>query len=89
MAKSFKAAPQIVHPSDQEIDTFVKSGSGKDTQTNTETQISANEEAKKRLTVDMPESLHLRYKVACTQRSIKMNDDIRQFIERRCEELEG
>jgi len=34
-------------------------------------------------------SLHLRYKVACTQRSIKMNDDIRQFIERRCEELEG
>lgn len=36
----------------------------------------------KRLTVDMPESLHRRVKVQCAQRNLKMNEIIRDFLER-------
>lgn len=39
-------------------------------------------EAIKRLTVDMPESLHRRVKVQCAQRNLKMNEIIREFLER-------
>lgn len=89
MAKSFKAAPKAMPPSEAAIDAFVQSGTGKDTRknSNTEPQIAVKEEKQKRLTVDMPEALHTRYKIACTRNGLKMNDDIRQFIERRCTEL--
>ena len=83
MGKSFKKAPQTVQPSDASIEQFVRRGTGKDT------QKSVNTENMKRLTVDMSADLHTRYKIACTQHGLKMNDDIRQFIERRCAELES
>ena len=74
-----------------EIDTFVRGGAGKDT----EKQHSVSTEIKKsvqvetaRLTVDLPRDMHRRFKIACTVAGTKMNDEIRQFIDRRSVELE-
>lgn len=36
----------------------------------------------KRLTIDMPESLHRRVKVGCSMRGTKMNEVIRELLER-------
>ena len=87
--KSFKTAPKPdERPRDEAIDRFVSSGPGKDgASVKAETQKAAKEEPTKRLTVDMPRSLHLRFKSLCAQHDVKMNDEIRRFIERRCEEL--
>lgn len=90
--KSFKQAPKIEpQPSDASIEAFVQSGAGKDTQKSVKeiTQKSVSDEKPKRLTVDMPPALHKRYKALCASNDLRMNDDIRQMIERRCEELEG
>jgi ParG len=38
-------------------------------------------EAMKRLTIDIPASLHSRVKVACAQRGVKMADEIRELLE--------
>ena len=78
-------------PTADEIDTFVRGGAGKDT----EKQLSVSTEIKKsvqvetaRLTVDLPRDMHRRFKIACTVAGTKMNDEIRQFIDRRSVELE-
>ena len=42
-----------------------------------------------RLTVDLPETVHLRFKVACARSRRKMVQELRDFIERRTVELEG
>ena len=36
----------------------------------------------KRLTIDIPESLHLRAKMQCVQRGVYMADVVRDFLER-------
>jgi len=69
---------------------------------NTETQIAANVETRNsadtetrvsvpivRLTIDLPESTHTRFKAACAMTKRKMVDEVRDFIERRAAELEG
>ena len=78
-------------PTSDEIDTFVRGGAGKDT----EEQHSVSTEIKHtvrvetaRLTVDLPRDMHRRFKIACTVAGTKMNDEIRQFIDRRSVELE-
>lgn len=48
---------------------------------NTEIRESVNTDMV-RLTVDMPRDLHRRYKASCAVRGIKMNEEIRSFIER-------
>ena len=40
-----------------------------------------NTETMKRLTIDIPASLHSRVKVACAQRGVKMADEIRELLE--------
>jgi hypothetical protein len=42
----------------------------------------ANEEEMKRLTVDVPVSLHTRIKSQCALRGIKMADEIRDLLEK-------
>lgn len=42
-----------------------------------------------RLTVDIPRTLHRRYKASCSLRGIKMNEEIRMFIEHSLEEGQG
>ena len=41
-----------------------------------------------RLTIDLPESLHTRFKAGCAMTRRKMVDEVRRFIERRTAELE-
>ena len=36
----------------------------------------------KRFTIDVPASLHMRVKVACTQRGLKMADVLRDMLEK-------
>jgi hypothetical protein len=43
----------------------------------------ANADALKRLTIDIPEPLHRRIKVACARRGAKMADEIRSLLEER------
>jgi hypothetical protein len=66
---------------------------------NTETLIAANVETRDtetrvstpivRLTIDLPEVTHTRFKAACAMTKRKMVDEVRDFIERRAAELEG
>jgi predicted DNA binding CopG/RHH family protein len=48
---------------------------------NQELTNSRNTRAMKRLTIDIPASLHSRVKVACAQRGVKMADEIRELLE--------
>ena len=45
-------------------------------------------EALKRLTLTLPESLHTRFRTACSATDRKMINEIRKFVARRTEELE-
>ena len=45
-------------------------------------------ESVKRLTLTLPESLHTRFKTACSATDRKMIGEIREFVKRRTEELE-
>lgn len=53
---------------------------------NTETRVST---PIVRLTIDLPEVTHTRFKAACAMTKRKMVDEVRDFIERRAAELEG
>ena len=83
-SKSFKTAPKPQAPAPEQIDAFVNAGRG----TDTNGQGKA-EEPTKRLSVDLPESLHTRFKVACTKARAKMAGEIIEMIEKRTKELES
>lgn len=53
---------------------------------NTETRVSG---PIVRLTIDLPEPVHTRFKTACAMTKRKMVEEVRAFIERRTGELEG
>lgn len=53
---------------------------------NTETRLSG---PIVRLTIDLPESAHTRFKTACARSKRKMVEEVRDFIEQRTIELEG
>ena len=79
-------------PTSEQIDAFVNQGAGKDTDKQKPVETATQESVKtetSRLTVDLPKTLHRRFKIACTLAGSKMNDEIRQFIARRCAELEA
>lgn len=86
--KTFKAAPRPSVPlAPDAIDRFVNEGPGRDiVSVKAETQKSV-EEPTARLTVDMPQSLHRSFKALCSAAGLRMNDEIRRFIEQRTEEL--
>ena len=44
---------------------------------------------KKRLSLDLPENIHQRFKTACSATSRKMTLEVQEFIERRTAELEA
>jgi hypothetical protein len=43
----------------------------------------------KRLTIDIPEDAHTRFKTACVRNKTKMVEEVKAFIARRTAELEG
>ena len=79
-------------PTPEQIDAFVKTGEGNDTaplaSVSTESQRSVPSKMS-RLTVDLPTPTHRRFKIACAVAGTQMNNEIRQFIERRSRELEA
>ena len=90
--KAFATAPRPKALDPGDIERFVEQGHGRDVET-TEPKKGGKAEAQKavlmaRLTVDMPRELHRRFKTACAAHDTKMNDEIRDFIERRLIELE-
>jgi hypothetical protein len=79
---------------DQKI-TNVKTGQptnvGMVNSTNTGLGIATKEgvaERTRRLSIDLPESWHRRFKIACTRADKKMVDEVTDFIKRRTAELE-
>ena len=89
--EDLKKPPPARKPTPSQVEKYIEGGSGRDTEmqdsvsTVTKTYLKPGAS---RLTVDLPRSLHRRFKIACTIAEIKMNDEIRQLIDRRCAELE-
>jgi hypothetical protein len=79
--KTFTTAPTPRQPTPEEIAAFERGGSGHD-------RRPAAAEPTKRLSLDLPASLHRRFKTACSATGRKMVGEIEAFIERRAEELE-
>ncbi|GAW87872.1 conserved hypothetical protein [Bathymodiolus platifrons methanotrophic gill symbiont] len=81
--KSFQKAPKPQnHVSQADIEAFEKGGVGKDKTTHPHkpTFMGDKKEPLKRLSIDLPESTHKRFKVACTATSHKMTKEIEKFI---------
>lgn len=79
--KTFQNLPAPKSPESEAIEQYVQAGPGRDqTSVNTEKQKSVKTDMV-RLTVDMPRDLHRRYKASCSLREVKMNEEIRAFIE--------
>lgn len=95
MSKTFAQAPKPRPLSPEIIAAFERRGAGQDTQThihvdvgNPEPAKPANTEPTQRLSVDLPKSLHRRFKTACARTDRKMLAEVTDFIVRRTEELE-
>ncbi len=87
--KTFAAAPKPRQPSADEIDAFERNGAGHDRRAAATMPVeSAPVEATKRLSLDLPISIHTRFKTACSATNRKMVNEIQDFIERRTAELE-
>ena len=61
-------------------DAWVNANQGIDRETKIETPVMP-EEPMKRLTIDIPETLHTRVKSQCAKRGSKMADEIRALLE--------
>ena len=95
MSKTFAQAPKPKPLSAEVIAAFERSGAGQDTQTHISPKVEKSEPAKvdkaeptRRLSIDLPESLHRRFKTACSRTDKKMIAEVTDFIKRRTVELE-
>ena len=87
--KTFAAAPKPKQPSDDQIIAFEKGGAGHDSPPAPIAPPAKVSEATKRLSLDLPASVHTRFKTACSATSRKMVSELQEFIERRTAELEA
>jgi hypothetical protein len=88
--KTFSAAPKPKQPTDDQILAFERGGAGHDT-TRASTPVAktvATDEPTKRLSLDLPASLHNRFKTACSATDRKMVGELQAYIEVRTKELE-
>lgn len=88
--KTFSAAPKPKQqPTDEQILAFERGGAGHDT-TRAEKPVVkiVTDEPTKRLSLDLPASLHTRFKTACSATDRKMVGELQAFIEQRTQELE-
>ena len=88
MSKTFAQAPKPKILTDESISAFERGGTGQDTQTHITTKVVKNEPVR-RLSIDLPESLHRRFKMACIKTDKKMLTEVTDFIKRRTVELEN
>jgi len=87
--KSFQLAPKPkASISPEEIDAFVTGGVGNDSPRKKTPAPSNVKEKTRRLSVDLPQSIHLRFKTACSATQLKMTKEIEAFITKRTIELE-
>jgi len=88
--KNFQSAPKPkTGISPEAIDAFVNGGVGNDTRLVKNTSSASHvQEQKKRLSIDLPKSMHLRFKTACSATQRKMTKEIESFISQRTDELE-
>jgi hypothetical protein len=90
--KTFAAAPKPRQPTAEEIEAFERNGAGHDRQPDPAAATPATAapaEASKRLSLDLPASVHTRFKTACSATGRKMVGELQDFIERRTAELEA
>jgi hypothetical protein len=85
--KSFATAPRPKQLAPEEIDAYVQGGAGHDTTTAVIPEKPKNGPTK-RLSIDLPEETHRRFKVACAATGRKMAVELTAFIERHIEKLE-
>lgn len=85
--KNFAQSPIPKKLSDKQIDAFEKGGTGTDTKA-APVPLKAVDEPMKRLSIDLPQSVHTRFKTACSATGNKMTVEIAAFIESRTRELE-
>ena len=86
--KNFATAPKPAkQPTDDQIAAFERGGTGHDEGTLTSAQ-KAKTEPTKRLSLDLPQSLHTRFKTACSATSRKMVNELQALVAVRTEELE-
>jgi hypothetical protein len=88
MSKTFAQAPKPKPLTPESIAAFERGGPGHDTQTH----IPSNGgmvEPTRRLSLDVPESWHRRFKTACSKSDKKMVAEVLEFIKRRTLELEA
>lgn len=88
--KTFSAAPKPKQqPTDDQILAFERGGAGHDT-TRADKPVAKTmpDEPAKRLSLDLPASLHTRFKTACSATDRKMVGELQAFIEQRTQELE-
>lgn len=87
--KKFSTAPKPKKQLSQaEIEAFEQGGAGHD-QNKPQTHITTNVGKTKRLSIDLPEETHKRFKVACSAHGLKMTKEVEKFILARCAELES
>ena len=91
MSKSFSAAPKPKQPTAEAIDAFERGGPGHDgkaTNVGKSKTTNVEQESTKRLSIDLPASVHTRFKTACSATKTKMVTELIEFIEKRTAELE-
>lgn len=89
MSKTFAQAPKPKPLTDEAILAFERQGTGQDTNKPTFDGKKAKQtEPIRRLSIDLPESLHRRFKTACSKHDKRMLSEVVSFIKRRTEELE-
>ena len=89
--KTFSQAPKPKPLTDYDITAFERGGVGHDNGTlarKRPAQIEPPQERTKRLSLDLPESKHRRFKTACSATGHKMVQEIEAFIDTRITELE-
>ena len=86
--KQFSTAPK---PSNQlsqaDIEAFEQGGVGQDKRP--QNHKTTNVGKTKRLSIDLPEDTHTRFKVVCSANGLKMTKEVENFILARCAELES
>lgn len=86
--KTFSAAPKPKQQlTDDQILAFERGGAGHDTAKRSEPKI-VPDEPTKRLSLDLPASVHMRFKSACSATGRKMVAEIQAFVEQRTADLE-
>lgn len=87
--KTFATAPRPKPLAPEAIDAYVRGGAGHDTTEPLAPEAAGKpaDVAMKRLSIDLPEEAHRRFKVACAATGRKMATELTAFIERRTAEL--